>query len=624
MTDQTYDPNDPKFKDLMAGSGSGGTRKLKGKEAAFTTRPELMGTHGMVTSTHWLATAAGMAMYEKGGTAFDAAVATGFSLQVLEPAMNGPAGDVPIILYDAKSDSVKVIAGQGCAPAAMTIEKFQELGITDVIPGAGLLPAPVPGAFGAWMMLLRDYGTLSLRDVMGHAIGYARNGFPINATLHNFINTLAELFTNEWWTSGEVYLKNGVPQPGDLLTNLKLADTYERIIKESEAVGGSREKQIDHATDMFYRGFVAEEIDKFVRQGPVLDNTGRRHHGLITGDDLANWSATLEEPLSYDYHNYTVYKSNSWSQAPVLLQQLALLKGFDIENMDMMGADYVHTVVECAKLAFADREKFYGDPNFVDVPFDVLLSDEYNDARRKLVGDQASFDLRPGDVPGFGSDNVYFKTEADINMAATRPAPGFPQEAVVPGETCHVDAGDRHGNLISVTPSGGWCKASPVIPELGFMLGTRAQMFWLEPGKPNSLEPGKRPRTTLTPTFAKKDGKPYMAFGSPGGDQQDQWILHFFLRHLHGKMNLQEAIDAPTASTRHFPSSFYPRLSQPGVVSLESRFPEKTVDELKKRGHDVSLSGDWSQGRLTAVSKVDKVLRAAANPRFMQTYAFGR
>jgi gamma-glutamyltranspeptidase/glutathione hydrolase len=194
----------------------------------------------------------------------------------------------------------------------------------------------------------------------------------------------------------------------------------------------------------------------------------------------------------------------------------------------------------------------------------------------------------------------------------------------VPGETCHVDAGDRFGNLISVTPSGGWCKASPVIPELGFMLGTRAQMFWLEPGKPNSLEPGKRPRTTLTPTFAKKDGKPYMAFGTPGGDQQDQWILNFFLRHVHGKMNLQEAIDAPTFRTSHFPSSFYPRLSQPGHISLESRLPKKTVDALKKRGHKVDLTGDWSQGRLTAVTNENGLLRAAANPRFMQTYAFGR
>ena len=624
MTDQVFEPKDPKFNELMGGTGSGAARKLKKKDPPFTTRPELMGTHGMVTSTHWLATAAGMAMYEKGGNAFDAAVATGFALQVLEPAMNGPAGDVPIIFYDAKSDSVKVIAGQGCAPAAMTIEKFQELGLTDVIPGAGLLPAPVPGAFGAWTMLLRDYGTMSLRDVTEHAIGYARNGFPINATLHNFLFTLEDLFMTEWKTSGAVYLKNGVPVPGDLLTNLKLADTYERIVNESESIKGNREKHINHAVDMFYRGFVAEAIGNFATKEPVLDNTGRRHYGLITADDLANWSPTLEEPLSYDYHNYTVYKTNSWAQAPVLLQQLALLKGFDIENMDMMGPEYVHTVVECAKLAFADREKFYGDPKFVDVPFDILLSDDYNDARRDLVGDQASFDLRPGDVPGYGSDNVYFKTEADIDMAATLPAKGFPQEAVVPGETCHVDAGDRFGNLISVTPSGGWCKASPVIPELGFMLGTRAQMFWLEPGKPNSLEPGKRPRTTLTPTFAKKDGKPYMAFGTPGGDQQDQWILNFFLRHVHGKMNLQEAIDAPTFRTSHFPSSFYPRLSQPGHISLESRLPKKTVDALKKRGHKVDLTGDWSQGRLTAVTNENGLLRAAANPRFMQTYAFGR
>lgn len=624
MIDQVYNLKDPKFKNLMSGTGSGVNRKLKGKDPSFTTRPELMGTYGMVASTHWLATAAGMAMYEKGGNAFDSAVATGFALQVLEPAMNGPAGDVPIIFYDSTSDSVKVINGQGSAPSAMTIEKFQELGITDVIPGTGLLPAPVPGAFGAWTLLLRDYGTMKLRDVIEHAINYARNGFPINATLHNFIDTLAELFSKEWKTSGDVYLKNGIPQVGDIITNIKLAETYERIVKESESIKGSREIQINHATDMFYKGFVAEAIGSFSAREQVLDNTGRRHYGLITADDLANWSAELEEPLSYDYHNYTVYKSNSWSQAPVFLQQLALLKGFDIENMDMTSSEYVHTVVECAKLAFADREKFYGDPKFVEVPFDILLSDKYNDDRRKLISDEASFELRPGKISGFGSENVYFKTAEDIDLATTLPAPGFPKEATIPGETCHVDTGDRYGNLVSATPSGGWCKASPVIPELGFMLGTRAQMFWLEPGKPNSLEPGKRPRTTLTPTFAKKNGRPYMAFGTPGGDQQDQWILNFFLRHVHGQMNLQEAIDSPTFRTTHFPSSFYPRLSQPGHISLENRFPEKTIEDLKKRGHKVDLTGNWSQGRLTAVSNENGILRAAANPRFMQTYAFGR
>jgi gamma-glutamyltranspeptidase/glutathione hydrolase len=624
---QVHDPKYPAFVNLMRGtkSGSGKGRKGLTTEPPFTTRPELLGNFGMVSSTHWLATAAGMSILEKGGNAFDAAVATGLALQVIEPHLNGPAGEVPMVVCSGGSDKVSAICGQGVAPAAMSIDKFKDLEVS-MIPGSGLLPATVPGSFGAWMLLLRDFGTMNLEDVFAPALGYARNGYPVVPGIHTLLSALRDLFVTEWTSSADTYLINGnVPGVNSMVTNPVLADTYSRIIKEAEASGGSREDRIEKARKIFYEGFVAEEIDKFCRENAVLDNTGRRHHGLLTGDDMARWRATEEAPESYDYHGYTVCKGGTWSQAPVLLQSLALLKGFDVAAMDPMGADFVHTVTECAKLAFADREKFYGDPKFVDVPMETLLSDAYNDARRALVGEKASLELRPGDIPGYGGP-VTFQTQTDVDAGrlGTIIADGFPAEAVAPGDTVHFDIVDRDGNMVSATPSGGWFKASPVIPGLGFALGTRGQMFWLEEGRAGSLAPGKRPRTTLTPTLALKDGKPYMAFGTPGGDQQDQWILNFFLRHVHGGMNLQQSIDAPTFRTTHFPSSFFPRLSEPGCISVEGRFSDETVADLRRRGHDVGVMDDWSQGRLTAVSREHGVLKAGANPRFMQSYAIGR
>jgi gamma-glutamyltranspeptidase / glutathione hydrolase len=624
---QVHDPKDSAFVELMRGtkSGTGKGRKGLSTEPPFTTRPELLGNFGMVSSTHWLATAAGMSILEKGGNAFDAAVATGLALQVIEPHLNGPAGEVPMVVCRGGTDKVSAICGQGVAPAAMSIEKFKDLDVA-MIPGSGLLPAMVPGSFGAWMLLLRDFGTMNLEDVFAPALGYARNGYPVVPGIHTLLSALRDLFVTEWTSSADTYLINGnVPDVNSMVTNTVLADTYTRIIRDAEASGGSREDRIEKARKIFYEGFVAEEIDKFCRENAVLDNTGRRHHGLLTGDDMARWRAEEETPVTYDYHGYTVCKGGTWSQAPVLLQALALLKGFDVAAMDPLGPDFVHTVTECAKLAFADREKFYGDPKFVDVPMETLLSDAYNDERRTLVGETASLDLRPGDIPGYGGP-VTFQTPADAaaGRLGTIIADGFPAAAVKPGDTVHFDIVDRDGNMVSATPSGGWFKASPVIPGLGFPLGTRGQMFWLEEGRAGSLAPGKRPRTTLTPTLALKDGKPYMAFGTPGGDQQDQWILNFFLRHVHGGMNLQQSIDAPTFRTTHFPSSFFPRLSEPGCVAVEGRFSDETVEELRRRGHDVDVMDDWSQGRLTAVSQENGMLKAGANPRFMQTYAIGR
>jgi gamma-glutamyltranspeptidase / glutathione hydrolase len=591
----------------------------------FTTRPEIAGTFGVVASTHWIASQAGMAVLERGGNAFDAAVAAGFTLQVAEPHLNGPGGDAPIIIHNARTGTQHVICGQGTAPGKATPEAFAALGL-DLVPGTGLLPAVVPGAFDAWCAMLRNWGTWELSDVLTYAISYARHGVHVVPRISATIESVRPLFEAEWKSSAAVFLPRGqVPAPGSLFANPALADTYEHLCRE--AVGATREARIDAARNAWYRGFVAEAIDRFCRENEVLDVSGRRHRGMLTADDLAGWSATIEPAVSYEYDDYTVLKCGPWSQGPVFVQQLALLRGFDIAAMDPAGEDFVHTTVECAKLAFADREAYYGDPNTVDVPLTELLSDRYNDERRKLVMSTASLDLRPGHIEGFRPVVDHDAAERVALLEGAQEGAGEPTIArlgATGGDTCHLDVIDRHGNMVSATPSAGWLQSSPVIPELGFPLGTRGQIFWAKPGLPNSIGPGKRPRTTLSPSFALRDGKPWMAFGTPGGEQQDQWSLIFFLRMVHHGMNAQQAIDAPSFHTEHWPSSFWPRVAKPGRVVLEGRFSDSVQRALAARGHLAERGEDWSEGRLSAARREDVQMFAAANPRGMQGYAVGR
>jgi gamma-glutamyltranspeptidase / glutathione hydrolase len=554
----------------------------------FTTRPELRGTFGMVASTHWLASQAGMGVLERGGNAFDAAVTTGFVLQVVEPHLNGPGGEVPAIFYSADRDDVQVLCGQGVAPAAATIERFRELG-HDLVPGTGVLAACVPGSFGAWLLLLREYGTWRLDDVLELAIGYAEHGFPLVRGIRVTIDRTAELLAT-WPSSRELYLPP--PEVGALFRNPALAATYRRIVDESR--GGSREDEIDRATRLFYEGFVAEEIDRFVAE----------EGGLLTGGDLAEWAPTFERPTTFEYNGHTVCKTGPWGTGPAALQQLALLSGFDLA--DLSEAEFVHVVTECAKLAFADRDALYGDAN---VRLDILLSEEYTEERRALVGEEASAEYKPG-----------FGRLPRVREAVATAGSGEPSRGTV-----HLDVADRHGNMLSATPSGGWLQSSPVIPELGWPLGTRAQMFWLEEGLPSSLLPGARPRTTLSPGLALRHGRPYIAWGTPGGDQQEQWALHAFVRHIDLGLDLQAAIDAPEFHTDHLISSFHPRGFQERSLALESRVSSRTVSDLQQRGHEVTLMPPWSLGRVTAVARdADGLLKAGANPRGMQGYAVGR
>ncbi|MEM7170916.1 MAG: gamma-glutamyltransferase family protein [Pseudomonadota bacterium] len=591
----------------------------------FTTRPEIQGTFGVVASTHWLASAAGMAMLELGGNAFDAAVATGFALQVVEPHLNGPGGEVPILIHDSKRGAPELICGQGPAPAGATIEHYRGLGL-ELVPGSGLLATVIPGAFDAWMRLLRDHGTLTPREVMTHAIDYAGGGYPMVPGISSTIERVQELFESEWTTSAYLYLPGGqVPQAGSLFQNQALADCYNRMLSEAEAASSNRDSQIEALRRIWSQGFVADAIDHFCRHQEIMDTSERRQKGVMTGHDMATWEAGIEEPLSYDYFGHRIYKGGVWNQGPVFLQQLALLKHTGIADMDPLGPEFVHTVTEAAKLAFADREAFYGDPNFVDVPISTLLSDDYNQHRAGLIGDHASMDLRPGQIEGFASRIVIGSNSAEKRFSALGGGePTVQSNGASRGDTCHLDIIDRQGNMVSATPSGGWLQSSPIIPELGFCLNSRAQMFWLEDGLPSSLAPGKRPRTTLSANLVFKDNEPLMAFGTPGGDYQDQWSLTFFLRHIHHDMNLQEAIDCPMFQTDHMPSSFWPRQADPGSLHLENRFPTDTVKKLRSQGHRVQTVEDWSLGRLSAARRDGRLLRSAANPRMMQGYAVGR
>jgi gamma-glutamyltranspeptidase / glutathione hydrolase len=602
--------------------------------SSFTTRPQLAGTFGMVASTHWLASAAGMAVLEKGGNAFDAAVAAGLVLQVVEPHLNGPGGEVPVIGFDAASGEVFVLDGQGPAPAAATPEAFGALGL-DLVPGTGLLAACVPAAFGTWMLLLERHGRLRVRDVIACAIGYAGDGYPMLGSASAAVAAVAGTFRDHWPGSAEVYLRGGAaPAPGSRFANPALAAAYTRILREAEAAGSDRAAQIEAARRAFYEGFVAEAIAAFTGRAEVMDVTGRPHRGLLAGSDLAAWHASAEAPVTFEYHGLTVCKTGPWGQGPVFLQQLALLDGFDLTAMGPGSADFIHTVTECAKLAFADREAWYGDPRATDVPLAGLLSPEYAAQRRGLVRADASAELIPGS-PGGTEPRLpgYAAAAFGAGMRSRRPGAGEPLAGssaglalpeLGPGDTCHLDVADSFGNLVSATPSGGWLQSSPVIPGLGFCLGTRAQMFTLTPGLASTLAPGRRPRTTLSPGLALRDGAPYLAFGTPGGDQQDQWSLAFFLNHVLFGMNLQQAIDAPAFHTDHFPSSFWPRGSVPRSLAAESRLSEPVLAELRRRGHEVTVMPPWSLGRLSAVARNRGFLYAGANARGMQGYAVGR
>jgi len=574
----------------------------------FTTRPVIAGRKGVVTAGHYLAATAGMSLLQAGGNAIDAGVAMGLCLALLEPHLNGLGGESPILIHHARSGRTVAISGQGTAPAAATIDLFRERGIS-LIPGDGLLAATVPSQIDNWITALAEFGTLSLAEVAAPALSLAEEGFPMYHGLRRCIESNQQRFQEEWPLSAALYLPEGrVPEWGDRWTNASWARTLGSLVQaERDAAGRGRAAGLEAARRHFYQGPPAEEIAAFCRDHRFRDATGEENGGLLAYADLAGFRARVEAPVSLEYRGLEVYKCGPWSQGPVFLQQLVLLEGYDLAALGHNTPDYIHTAAECAKLAFADREFYYSDPDFAVVPLERLLSKEYAAERRGLVDPRrASLELRPGDV-------------------APRPLRLIlGDERSYNGDTTHLDVVDAEGNMIAATPSGGWIQSSPVTP-LGFPLGTRAQMFSLDPEHPNALQPGKRPRTTLTPSLVLREGQPWMVFGTPGGDQQDQWTLQFFLNVVDFGMSVQEALDAPTFHSQHFPSSFYPRAQYPGRLVLEGRIPEAVREELRRRGHDVEVTGDWSNGRVLAIRTDPRrgLIFGGASPRLETGYAIG-
>jgi gamma-glutamyltranspeptidase/glutathione hydrolase len=590
---------------------------------AFTTRPTLQGTFGMSATTHWLATATAQSVLERGGNAFDAATAAGFVLHVVEPHLNGPGGDLTGIFATADDPTPQVLMGQGPAPAGATIAHYRGEGL-DLVPGAGGLATAVPGSVDAWLLLLAEHGTWELADVLAYAIGYARDGHPVVGRVGTTIETVAELFTEHWTTSAQLWMPNGrPPRAGEIIRLPAYARTLERLL-DAGSGAGDRVGRIAAARREWKEGFVAREAVAFLRT-PHRHSSGTDHAAVIEVADFAAFSASFEPAVTAEFRGTTIAKTGPWGQGPVLLQALMILDGLPDEALDPSTAEGAHHVLEALKLALADRDAHYGDA-IADGVLDVLLSPEYASERRELIGKDASHEFRPGRPGGREPFRPPLVTESEEGAAAGVGEPTVVLSGETRGDTCHVDVVDRWGNIVAVTPSGGWLQSSPTIPELGFCLGSRLQMTWLTDGAPSALAPGERPRTTLTPTLLLRDGKPVGALGSPGGDQQDQWQLLYLLRTLVGGYSPQQAIDAPAMHTTSMPGSFWPRTWTPGGAVVEDRLGEDVITELERRGHRITRAGDWELGRLSSVGRDPGtgLLSAAANPRGAQGYAAGR
>ncbi|WP_345417577.1 gamma-glutamyltransferase family protein [Actinomycetospora chlora] len=579
----------------------------------------------MAAATHWAAAATAMGVLERGGTAFDAAVAGAFVLHVTEPHLNGPGGDLVAIFATAGDPTPRVLDGQGPAPAGASVAHFRAKGL-DRVPGAGALAAAIPGAVDAWFLLLRDHGTWEVGDVLAPAIGYARGGVPAVPRLASTVATVADLFREHWPTSAALWLPGDrVPAPGEVLRNPAWADTLVRLAEAAQ--GRDRAARIDAVRTVWAEGFVAEALAASVRT-PHRHSSGTHHAGVLTVDDTAGHRAGVVDAAIGEFRGHRIAKSPAWGQGPALLAALAALDGDDDADLDPATEAGAHLVLETVKLAQADRDAWFGESGD-PVELSALLAPDYVAARRALVGAEASPDLRPGRLGGRDpvlADLALAGADTGITADGTVGEPTVTLAGETKGDTCHLDVVDRAGNIVSATPSGGWLQSSPTVPELGFALGTRLQMTWLQEGLPSTLTPGRRPRTTLTPTLVLDGAGPVAALGTPGGDQQDQWQLLYLLRTLVGGYDPQQAIDAPALHTTSSPSSFWPRGRVPAGAVVEDRLGDDVVAGLERRGHRVTRSGPWSLGRLSAVG-IDRsrgVLWGAANPRGMQGYAVGR
>ncbi|HSS22387.1 MAG TPA: gamma-glutamyltransferase family protein [Pyrinomonadaceae bacterium] len=567
---------------------------------AQTFRPVVRGRRGVVAGGHPLSVEAGMRILQRGGNAVDAGVATILAASVIEFSHFSFGGEVPILIK-LQNSQVAVVEGMGQAPMKATREFFVNRSTANdksaapdsakaqagrdlptmagaksgLIPSTGPLAATVPAVLDACVTALDQFGTKSLAEVMQPAIELA-DGFPIDELRVQYIQTRAPIFS-QWADAKRIFLPNGsVPKVGDVFVQADLARTLRAIVAaERTKKAKSRHAGLMAARDYFYQGPIAKRI------GTYMEKNG----GLLVAADFARFHALVGSPVKADYHGYEVYKAGFWTQGPALVETLNLLDGYDLKVMGHNSPDYIHTITESLKLAMADRDRYYGDPNFAKIPSAELLSKDYAALRRPLIEkEHASLAQQPGDPTNMKA--VLASVSQQIGHASTVP----PLERA--NDTTCVNVIDKDGNLFSATPSGAWLPAV-VAGDTGVLMGQRLQSALTDPNSPNVVAPGKRPRITLTPTLVLKDGKPFMVLSTPGGDNQDQALLQVLLNIVEFGMNPQEAVEAPRFDTQHYVSSFDDHEFLPGSLNVEARIPEKTIAELKARGHKINLQSAW-------------------------------
>jgi len=577
------------------------------RPVADTFRPVVRGKRGAVAAGHPLSAEAGLRLLQQGGNATDAGCAAIVAASVIEFSHFSFGGEVPIIIKPS-SGAVTVINGQGIAPQLATRQFFldqanksqREKG-QPFIPSSGILPATVPAVLDAVVTALDRFGTKSLAEVIQPAIELA-DGVPIDELRATYIERTRKVF-EPWPTSAKLFLPGGrVPKPGEMFLQPDLARTLRDIVKaERAAASRGRHAALTAARDYFYKGVIAKRISEF------CEGNG----GLLRAGDFAAFHAKVEEPAHASYHGYEVYKTGFWAQGPVMLEMLNVLEGYDLQAMKHNSADYIHTLTETMKLAFADRDRYYGDPDFVRVPGGELLAKDYAAMRRSLIDEKrASLEQRPGDP---------MNKKPLMNGA---PHPALTGQSSVPeaeraNDTTCVNVIDKDGNMFSATPSGAWLP-TVVAGDTGVMLGQRMQSFLLEEGHPNVLQPGKRPRVTLSPTLVMKDGKPFMVLSTPGGDNQDQSLIQVLLNIIEFGMNVQEAVEAPRFQTLHFVSSFDDHRFNPGMLNLEDRIAKEVSNDLASRGHKVESQTSWGNPSAPTVIRFysdSGVIEAGADPR---------
>jgi gamma-glutamyltranspeptidase/glutathione hydrolase len=545
--------------------------------AAQTMRGEMNAKRYAVSAGRQFAVEAAMRLFREGGNAFDAGAAAVFAASVTEIQLFGFGGEAPVVLFDAKSKRVVVVNGQGVAPAAARPEVWAGKPYVDF---HGPLAATVPSVLDSMSLVLSSFGSKRLSEVLAPAIDLA-DGFPVYGILHNAL--LREKSNCEPYPSTmAVYYPGGrVPEVGEIFVQRDLATTL-RAISAADSAEWARShdrlKAIEAGRNAFYHGEIGRRLVRATREAG----------GILSEDDLRTFRGRLEQPVTTHYHGYEIYKAGFWTQGPVMLETLNILSGFDLKGMGFQSADYIHTVTEAMKLAFDDRDAYYGDPDFSKIPADSLLSGPYADERRSLVDPRvASKTHRPGNPSG-------------VNARALGTDPGKTSHG---GDTTAVNAVDAAGNLFSAVISGGWVLDGAFIAgDTGVPLSQRMQQFSLDPASPNVVAPHKRPRITLTPTIILKEGRPYLALATPGGDTQDQQNLNVLLAHLDFGLPIQQAIEAPRFNSEHMHSSFQDHKDEPGVLTIEDRIAAPVLEELRRRGHELRVVGAF--GMPTAVTAV--------------------